>query len=884
MIKVKNRKAIKNLSNKSLMANKTRNIIAVAAIALTALLFTSLFTIALSINEGFQQSNFRQVGGWSHGGFKYLTEEQYNELKDDPLIKEYGLRRFLGMPEEEPFNKYHVEVGYSDAKEAHWMYCDPIEGRLPEEGTDEAATDTKVLELLGVEPKLGEKFTVTFDVDGKSTTQTFTLCGWWEYDEAIVANHILVPESRVDEVLDEVGVTPPGNNGMTGAWNMDVMFDSSFNIDKNIEQVLANHGYQDESMSVGDNYIATGVNWGYSASQLAESLDITTVSAIAVMLILIIFTGYLIIYNVFQISVAGDIRFYGLLKTIGTTPKQIKRIVVRQAFLLSLIGIPIGLILGWAVGSVITPVIIGNLDGIVNVVSINPLIFIISAVFALITVFISCHKPGRMASKVSPIEALRFTDVTKPSKKTKRGKGRVSVFSMAWANLGRNKGKTAITVISLSLSVVLLMITVSFTNGFDMNKYVSSMFSTDFQIAGASYFQTNFAFSKDTALSPDAVEEIESQEGITGAGKTYGRTNYVQEFVTEDYYRALEGHYKTSDVIDEELKTAQRNEEGLVASSAKLYGMEDFVLDKLNVLEGDISKLYEPGSRYIAAVYGTDDYGKVVEDSAWAKVGDTVKLRYAEEIKYYNPETGEEYPSTVDLMSVNSVMRVTKYREETYTVAALVEVPSSLSYRYYGDDEFVLNSDTFIQDSQSDAIMYYAFDTDDVHNDQMEEFLKDYTQNINAQYDYESKSTYAEEFNGFRNMFMMLGSALSFVIGLIGILNFFNAILTGIAVREREFAMLQSIGMTGKQLKTMLIIEGLLYTLSSIIICLILSVTAGPLMGKTMEGIYWFFTYKFTLTPVLLIAPIFAILGIFIPLASYRSLSKSTIVERLRVE
>lgn len=96
MIKVKNRKAIKNLSNKSLMANKTRNIIAVAAIALTALLFTSLFTIALSINEGFQQSNFRQVGGWSHGGFKYLTEERITSLRMNPLIKEYGFETFPG--------------------------------------------------------------------------------------------------------------------------------------------------------------------------------------------------------------------------------------------------------------------------------------------------------------------------------------------------------------------------------------------------------------------------------------------------------------------------------------------------------------------------------------------------------------------------------------------------------------------------------------------------------------------------------------------------------------------------------------------------------------------------------------------------------------------
>ena len=177
MLKVKNRKAIGLLSNRSLRASRTRNIIAVAAIALTALLFTSLFTIAMSINDGFQQSNFRQAGSYSHGGFKYMTEEQFNELKDDPLIEEYGLRRFIGMPTEVPFNKSHVEIGYADENYAKWTYCVPVEGRLPEEGTDEAATDRRVLELLGLEPELGEKFTITFDVDGKPTTQTFTLCG-----------------------------------------------------------------------------------------------------------------------------------------------------------------------------------------------------------------------------------------------------------------------------------------------------------------------------------------------------------------------------------------------------------------------------------------------------------------------------------------------------------------------------------------------------------------------------------------------------------------------------------------------------------------------------------------------------------------------------------
>ena len=128
---VRNGKCIRHLAWKSLQASRTRNLIAIAAIALTAVLFTSLFTIALSINEGFQQSNFRQVGGFSHGGFKYLTEQQAEELKDDPLIDQYGLRRFLGMPTDAPFNKSHVEISWCDANDAHWMYCDPVEGTLP---------------------------------------------------------------------------------------------------------------------------------------------------------------------------------------------------------------------------------------------------------------------------------------------------------------------------------------------------------------------------------------------------------------------------------------------------------------------------------------------------------------------------------------------------------------------------------------------------------------------------------------------------------------------------------------------------------------------------------------------------------------------------------
>ncbi len=243
-----------------MFANKNRNIIAISAIILTTLLFTSLFTIAISINDGFQKSNFRQAGGFSQGTFKYLTQEQYEQLKDNTLIKEYGLKRFLGIPTDEPFNKSHVEIGYLDANNAHWMYCDPIEGTLPKENINEAATDTKVLELLGVKSELGTEFTVTFYVDGKKTTQKFTLCGFWKYDDVITVNHILIPESRVNSILNELNIKPSRE---IASWNLDVMFNNSFNIESKMNEILKNYGYQNEENDY--NYIATGVNWGYSA-------------------------------------------------------------------------------------------------------------------------------------------------------------------------------------------------------------------------------------------------------------------------------------------------------------------------------------------------------------------------------------------------------------------------------------------------------------------------------------------------------------------------------------------------------------------------------------------------------------------------------------------
>ena len=893
MIKVPNKSCVRRLGLRSMRAARTRNIVAVLAIALTTVLFTSLFTIVSSINYSFQQENFRQAGGDFHGTIKGLTWEQVEEMRSDPLIQGDFARLFVGMPVDPPFNKSHVEVSYLEPAAAPHYFCQPVEGTLPREGTGEAATDTRVLALLGVEPKVGAKFTISFYLDEntssrKLVTRTFTLSGWWEYDSALVASNVLLPRSAAEEFCAQGSGDP---YSMTGEWNLDMMFKSDLQIEENILQILENHGYQHDDPQ-GENYLKIGVNWGYSGAQLSNSFDISTLIAIVVLLLLIIFTGYLIIYNVFQISVTNDIRFYGLLKTIGTTGRQLRRILRQQAWLLSLIGIPLGLVLGFIVGNKLTPVIMAQLSYKNAFVSFNPLIFIGAALFALLTVFLSCARPGRMAAKVSPVEAVRYTEGGGPKKAGKREKVRkaqsgASLPGMAWANLGRSRGKTVVTVISLTLAVVLAAITYTFSTGFDMNKYLAHKAEVDFILGDAAYFQTSGGFrTADQAVPESIISDVSARSGVEESGRVYGGVSAIKQFVTEDWLRMGYGTYNTPEVVDEIIAGTARLPSGLLEAGVQMYGMEDFPLSLLDVLEGDLAPLSDPSQKAIAAVYRSDDYNTPQWGSNWAKLGDTVTVRYITEMEYFYRDTGEIVEDLDAAIEGNRPWgeRAKVYEDIDYTVCALVQVPSSISYRYrvVGCDDFILGAERFKQDTGTDSVMTYLFNTTDEAEAGVESFLAEYTESVQPLYDYESRATYVAEFEGFRSMFMTMGGALSLIIGLVGVLNFINAVLTGILTRKRELAMLQSVGMTGKQLKTMLVFEGLYYTLLALAASLAMTVVLGPLMGSTLGEIFWFFTYRLTVTPILLVLPVFLALGIAVPLLVCRSVARHTIVERLR--
>lgn len=877
---VKNRKCIRKLSWRSLWASRKRNIIAIIAIALTALLFTSLFTIVMSINSSYEMYTFRRVGGYGHGTFKEVTEEQIKNISAHSNIKAAGKRITIGYMDSGIFAKAPAEVSFMDDNCTEWSFAEPTTGHKPQ-GRNEITMDTHALKLLGVEPEIGAEIELTFTVGALSEmpyekTDTFTLAGWWEYDDISPVHYINISEEYAKETEAEAmskGLEP-------FRIDLNVMMASSMNIRGRMEQVDQDLGYSWDETGEGE-LVRIGVNWGYTSSQLGESMDATTLVAIIAFLALVIFTGYLIIYNIFQISVTGDIRFYGLLKTIGVTPRQLRRIIRQQSLFLCVVGIPIGLLLGYGVGASLTPVVMARTTyGVgVSTVSTSPLIFFASALFALITVLLSCSRPGKIASKVSPVEATKYTEIVRSKKKHRTTRG-AKVHQMAFANLGRNIRKTVLVVISLTLSVVLLNILVTFTGGFDMEKYLAKQTCADFIVSSTDYFRYNYSSSY---ISQEQIEQIEKNTSPSLSGCGYTLTGYSPYgWMSEEHWLQDMMHYTSEENAKAMLE--QRNRRGdLVSQSALMEGLDESLFDKLTVVEGSISPLFREDTNAIAVVVHTDDYGNVNNLDFYPPVGSVQTITYIDEGYHIDSRTG-------NLANENTPAEYMQFQlsashDVDYTICAYVTVPHSMSFRYYSTGySFVLPIEKLNHDSQHESIpMFYLFDTpDDISEVSAESYLTDLTADDLSGLMYESKATLRAEFEGFQTMFLLLGGLLCAIIGLVGVLNFFNAIMTGILSRKREFAVLQAVGMTNKQLKAMLVYEGLFYALSSALSALLFSFVLNPLVGGLMENMFWFFSAKFTIVPVIIAIPIFALLGWLIPAIVYRQTAKKSIVDRLR--
>lgn len=875
--------SVRRLSDRSLRHNRLRNIVAASAIALTCILFTTVFSLTGGAMQAMEESTMREVGGKAHAGLKGVTREQYEKVCADPSVKDSYYTIPIAVADN--LIKRQAEIRYTPEEGAlEDMFITLEAGRMPEE-KDEIIADSFVLEELGAPCELGTKIPLRFFFLGEKVEEEFTLCGYYQGDPIAHASELFVSErfwkglkgSLTDEDLVRWQEEHPENAGM-GLLDGNLYFDNTSDLEGKIRTVIEEAGYEP------DTEVAYGVNWAYMNSRV-EGVDPLTVLVLAGAILVILLTGYLIIYNIFQISVVNDIRFYGLLKTIGTTKRQIRRLVRRQALLLSIVGIPVGLFAGFGIGRLLLPVMLrfGDFGGLEISLKFHPWIFLAGALFSGLTVYLSSGKPGKIAGSVSPIEALRYAEtdggrkaMRRRRKKRRRERGSFAAGSMALANLGRNR-RTAISVIAaMSLSIIFLAIVVTAVRSFSVEQYVEQRTAGDF-LLGHINVMSGSPRDAEITVEPEFVALADAQEGIEGKEEMWIRfRSFVQadeQAITQLNRLNEEGKLRQETNFAEEL---EKKLQGKAEFGGNFYGYSKELLSRLTVLDGtlDIDRFMEGGYALLTPIVGGD---RVSAEEHVYHPGDLVTVeRFTENSTAH--EIRDASGRIVD-MTYNDL------EEREYEVMAIVEIPYSMDIHSYSANDFdvVLPISEFDQSDSCSHLFAVAYRVEKEKQAAFEEAVRSYAAQ-NPQMGYVTKEALQKEFESSTAAVALIGITLSAVIAFVSILNFSNAMITRILSGKREFAVLQSIGMTDGQLEKTLVLEGISYVGIAALVSLALGSLLSFVILKALNNLVAFFEYRFQILPFVIMIPILGAVAVIVPVLAWRNVKNKSIVERLREE
>lgn len=878
-MKNNNGAVIRRLSRRCMRKNRMRNVFALIAIALSGILFTAAFSLVGGAMQMAQENTMREVGGTFHAGIKAATMEQYEKTAADPLVKKSSFTIFIGIADN--ILDRQAEIRYTPEESTlPDLFITLEEGHLPGEER-EILVDTFTLEELGLPCALGEKVPLTFSFMGETVEEEFTLSGWYEGDHVAHASELFVSESYwlklkgslTDEDFVKWGETHPEDEG-TGLTAGNFFFDNASGLEEKIRTVIQNAGYEPGTE------LSYGVNWAYMSSRM-ESVDPFTFLILASAVLVILLTGYLIIYNIFQISVISDIRFYGLLKTIGTTKGQIRCLVRRQAVRLSLIGIPVGLLIGYGVGKLALPfaLSISDYQGMEIALRFDPWILVWGGGFTAFTVFLSSRKPGKIAGNVSPIEALRYTEADGKRKKgrgrkKKKHAARFSAVSMAWASLGRNRRTTAVVIAAISFSIILLAVIMTAVGSFQIDQFMEQRIAGDFLIGNRNVTSTSHR-SGDIDMEPEYLALADRQAGIQGRTEMWVRFQSFLQINDQaaEQLRKLDEEGKLNrspyavDVLEERL-AGERSFNGF------FYGYSDALLSNLKVLEGTLDvERFQTGNYVLLGQFLGD--GHLPSEDHVYHPGDRVTVEYYTKDSTFR-EVRDESGATVDMIYEN-------LGEKEYEVMAVVEIPDSMNLRRYSANscDVVLPLAELEPEDANVHRFAVSYQVEEEAQEAFEAAVKAYTDEHTTM-GYTTKESLRREFANMVTVIATIGISLAAVIALIGILNFVNAMITGILSRRREFAMLQSIGMTSTQLVKTLICEGISYIALSGVIGFLAGSLLSFLVLRALNNVLLFFEYHFQILPFVIMMPVFLVTAVLAPVAAYRNVRKKSIVERLR--
>ena len=304
------------LTKRMFRTNRGRNLVAILAILLTTMMFATLFTLTQSMSRNLVEMTFRQTGYDAQASMRGLTEEQADLIADHPDVVDLGRSIVLGLAENQQLTGQSVEIRWANDTYAQHSYAAPTTGQMPQ-AADEIALDTSILDRLGIPHELGQTVTLEWRKDLNAeevTTSTFTLCGFWEGNQSSYSSMAWVSRAYADEMTG--GVISTDESQVLGLYMVQVNLASDQNIEAAMDRILADTGLTDLEYNVN---LAYSPEMGAMAAQESMPMYLG--------MVLVFIAGYLIIYNIFQISVTADVQFYGKLKTLGTTTRQLKKLL-----------------------------------------------------------------------------------------------------------------------------------------------------------------------------------------------------------------------------------------------------------------------------------------------------------------------------------------------------------------------------------------------------------------------------------------------------------------------------------------------------------------------------------------------------------------------------
>ena len=869
-----NKAVIKKLANRSFRSNKMRNVIAAIAIALTTFLFTAVLTIGMGASGTLEYSMAKMMGSSADALVQGLSEDQFQQLKENAMFEKVGC--WIPVEIMTNTNRRVAEVDYADQTQLEIRMLTPRTGSAPQKA-NEVLVSANILKDLNIEEKIGAEIPVELKVRQSDQVYHFDMVVSGIYDtpneksESVIVSKAFLEENA--EMMSDIALGRVG----CGIYTADVVMRDSYMVKDRISELVRNIGGNPDDVNAAN------------AVRVAPNPIVSNESGLMMWLvagvfgILFMFCGYLLIYNVFEIAVTNDIRQYGLLRTVGTTSQQIKRLVNRQALYLFLIGTPLGLFFGTLLGRSILPVALqifavdfsgGNIE-----VGTLPYLGIIAGaiLFSGLTVYISTRKSVKKASRVSPIEAIRYVEQDAVSIKRKKTASGAVIPRMAKANLQRNKRRTVFIVISLTLSIVLLNSVFIVSGSFDEDAYIENQTRSDF-IVYSPGIQAAWGdnFGHDSAVPEKAVEEIKEQPGVTNEVYLY-RNTFEDDHISCDWGTSyvVDNTYKEQRMVPEHLNLGvdQTGTDSAVLTAdnhplGNVFGFSENFFDRLDIIEGetDLSslkdKLWNGNNVILMGEY--NDHGNFgganAADYRGLSVGDTIQF-------YENGILTEEFNIIAKAAATHSDVTMTGGGAN---IAQIIEGP-----------KIFMAENKFKEIYETPTLYGFLFDVEEQYQQEMETYLAQDTDVA-----YTSIQTMKATVSSVKNVVLLIGGVIGAVFALVGLINFINLVMTNIITRRHEFATMQSIGMTNRQLRKMMISESFSYVLLAGIV----GTLAAGVLGMTLVRAFVeispssiMMTFQMTLLPALVMLVLFLVLAFIVPVVALRFLNNRSVVERLRV-